>query len=547
MGDFIIKDGILEKYEGFDSMVEIPAGITKIGEEAFRKNPAIVKVIIPEGTTHIMPWAFRDCLKLKEVIIPEGIESIGSRAFYWCESLESITIPDSVKFIGRAAFSSCKSLEKVVILSNNIRMMEKGHFNTVWWADGVFNESYGLKSAGPLNSGSNIEFVWKDSIPELAFYASALSEVQIPETIKSIGTLAFKGCRDDLNVTMPGKCDLGIKVFEKGVNIKLSTPVLSKDKLPRGLIEYINIDFFEKLTDEELAWIVLYQSKKWKSAVLSFVRGQKALDVLEKCYIILKDVKKITNAMGTVLADILYKANVNGPCIDAAAELKSFLIAKRCHEVAESIHIEQKAPEAQELEIEDNRDPIVLSGGSNCGDEIAFGRYPQEKSQKPIPIKWIVLGIDGDRMLVISKACLAIRPYHEIRKKVSWTKCDLRKWLNVDFLQAAFTDQEQKLIAGVRDDKVSLLTLKEINTYVTDINMLISRHTEYTCMDNPDESPDSLCSWWLCMPIGSEAKAPYVAGFDPEYCDCDIPQIVKYCVPVNQMLAVRPTLWLNMG
>ena len=41
MRDFVIRDGILEKYNGSDSIVEIPSGVVEIGVGAFSKNSSL--------------------------------------------------------------------------------------------------------------------------------------------------------------------------------------------------------------------------------------------------------------------------------------------------------------------------------------------------------------------------------------------------------------------------------------------------------------------------------------------------------------------------
>ena len=53
--------------------------------------------------------------------------------------------------------------------------------------------------------------------------------------------------------------------------------------------------------------------------------------------------------------------------------------------------------------------------------------------------------------------------------------------------------------------------------------------------------------WWLCMPTGSDAKAPQVEGINLAYYDNGISQLVNHCYSVNNMFAVRPALWMNKG
>ena len=87
MSDFIIKNGVLEKYTGNETKVVIPDSVTVIGGGAF--------------------WG---CESLKEITIPDSVTEIGGHAFYYCLSLKEITIPDSVIDIGECAFKGCEDL-----------------------------------------------------------------------------------------------------------------------------------------------------------------------------------------------------------------------------------------------------------------------------------------------------------------------------------------------------------------------------------------------------------------------------------------------------
>ena len=55
------------------------------------------------------------CSSLTNINIPEGVTSIGDNAFNSCYSLTSVNIPKGVTSIGSSAFSSCRSLVDVVV------------------------------------------------------------------------------------------------------------------------------------------------------------------------------------------------------------------------------------------------------------------------------------------------------------------------------------------------------------------------------------------------------------------------------------------------
>ncbi len=85
------------------------------------------------------------------------------------------------------------------------------------------------------------------------------------------------------------------------------------------------------------------------------------------------------------------------------------------------------------------------------GGFIVFGHYEQDNdlSNGPEPIIWQVLEVENDRALVISKYGLDTKPYNEVDAHVTWETCTLRKWLNGDFYNSAFSSQEKTLIEEV--------------------------------------------------------------------------------------------------
>ncbi|MCM1500593.1 MAG: DUF6273 domain-containing protein [Clostridium sp.] len=93
----------------------------------------------------------------------------------------------------------------------------------------------------------------------------------------------------------------------------------------------------------------------------------------------------------------------------------------------------------------------------NTCDTVYFGSYWQEdtngdgvadqKDEKQ-PIRWRILwqNEDGTDAYVLADKVLDCQPYNTENTEVTWETCSLRKWLNADFLDNAFTEAEQAVI-----------------------------------------------------------------------------------------------------
>ncbi|MBR4223783.1 MAG: leucine-rich repeat domain-containing protein, partial [Oscillospiraceae bacterium] len=90
--------------------VTIPDGVTNIGQSTFNGCAALTQVTVPDSVQTIGNYAFNGCTSLQTIKIPNGVEAIPTNTFSGCSSLNNVSIPSSVKTIGSFAFQGCTSL-----------------------------------------------------------------------------------------------------------------------------------------------------------------------------------------------------------------------------------------------------------------------------------------------------------------------------------------------------------------------------------------------------------------------------------------------------
>lgn len=100
----VIDKNVVIGYSGYPTSVNIPEGVTSIGNSVFNSCSSLTSIKIPLSVTSISSWAFCWCSSLTLIELPSSLTEIGENAFYACSSLTSIVIPASVTIIGANAF-----------------------------------------------------------------------------------------------------------------------------------------------------------------------------------------------------------------------------------------------------------------------------------------------------------------------------------------------------------------------------------------------------------------------------------------------------------
>ncbi len=170
---------------GSPEELEIPLGITKVGNRAFEKCENLRSVVIPDTVTEIGEKAFSVCRGLRNIVIPASVSKINSNALSFCDRLDWAVLPEGLKEISSFLFFNCKYLEKIEI-PNSVRKIDSYAFAFCWY----------LTSITIPDGVIRIE----DSA---FFYCLSLKEVNIPDSVKFIGFGAFGACVSIESITIP--------------------------------------------------------------------------------------------------------------------------------------------------------------------------------------------------------------------------------------------------------------------------------------------------------------------------------------------------------
>lgn len=167
--------------------ITLPESVTSIGDSAFN-SCQIKSITFPDGITEIGDSAFAFCENLKTVIFGENsiIETMGEKVFHTCRKLTDVTLPKSLLNISSEMLTGCSSLTNIIV-PDNVKSIGTKAFS-----------SAGLKS---ITFGENSQLV---SIDDYAFKGCEnLNHIAIPSSVTSIGNRAFEACDKLTNITIP--------------------------------------------------------------------------------------------------------------------------------------------------------------------------------------------------------------------------------------------------------------------------------------------------------------------------------------------------------
>ena len=192
------------------------------------------------------------------------------------------------------------------------------------------------------------------------------------------------------------------------------------------------------------------------------------------------------------------------------------------------------------------------------GAVIPLGSYEQDNDiyNGKEEVEWLVLAVEDDKALIVSFFALDCREYNTANADITWENCSLRKWLNDDFINYAFSADEQKLIQTTTvtadgnppynsssgnntTDKVFLLSIAEAGKYFTSDIERQCQGTEYCYAQGAVKDKNDNCWWWLRSPGINNHHVALIKS-DGSFDYDGESNTYSY-------FTIRPAMWIDIG
>ena len=200
----------------------------------------------------------------------------------------------------------------------------------------------------------------------------------------------------------------------------------------------------------------------------------------------------------------------------------------------------------------------------NVNDIVSFGHYEQDgnRSNGAEAIEWLVLDVQGNKALLLSRYALDAQPFHKKYEYVTWDTSTIRQWLNGTFYNSAFSEDEKTIMERTTllpdrnpyikcdsgretADYVFLLSLEEVDAFIQsngniDKDALLCYPTDYAVQQGTYKNKDTGGCWWWLRTSADDNLA---------VCSVNSDTIIDYHDgTVNSPKAgVRPAIWVSIG
>lgn len=165
------------------SHVAFPESVVEVGSELFSSS-GLVSFTFPKNMTQIGRSMFYNCTNLTEIIVPESIGSIGDKSFSQCVNLKKVSLPEKLETLGEQAFSGCSSLEEINIPSSLDKVKRL-----------TFDD---CKSLTKVEIPEGLEEIDSDVFRN----CTNLAELKLPKSLKKLGSYFISGCESIREITI---------------------------------------------------------------------------------------------------------------------------------------------------------------------------------------------------------------------------------------------------------------------------------------------------------------------------------------------------------
>ena len=389
-----------------------------------------------------------------------------------------------------------------------------------------------------------------NSIPEFTKYMVLVAEKRRQQCIalserqeKKLAIVRLKQLVSDLQSEISG---LNRELSSLDNSIKMGRFSLSADEVEKKKVRETR---FAELNEQQKKLESTISQLKQEKTTLGVFKGkekkviQEKIDSLQSQLAEIEEERKSLKAENQAAQD---RANTEGR---TAANTRRAELRK---------NIESKQSQLQEYMRESKRvflKKLEKVGIKISGNSVTMGHY------KGDPIEWLVLASDGSKKFLLSKNALDAKKYHNKKENTNWSACDLRKWLNSEFLNQSFSPEEREFILTTTvkadknpeystnpgpdtQDKVFLLSVNEVTKFFSSDKDRMCVPTEYAIAQGAYTSSDytvggkATCWWWLRSPGYYPNDAALVYGDGSLRYGGNSVHYGNGCI--------RPALWINL-
>ena len=320
-----------------------------------------------------------------------------------------------------------------------------------------------------------------------------LKKVTLPSTLRTVGEKAFWSCENLETISCASR---DVEWKERALYLNCGKLKCGPDLFQtRGTLCSSFKEHIADASDEDLAWLLMFQkdeakeNKPWSKVVYSRIDGKNATAVLSAMGRLMIGDEKVSKKQALKAADYI---NRNILILDKKSiiEVCDILKKKKYGEIAEEILknpaiSSQRSSETKAKEAGNDREEILPNGTILFGKEkevIKPGGFIRFGSDEFPWWRILELNEDKTKVLLLQERIMHSLGFNKEENSTVWRDSYVRKWLNGEFIERSFSEDEKKAIiesvventddprhktigGGPTRDKVFLLSFEETQKY----------------------------------------------------------------------------------